>query len=352
MTIQALKQSKAIIFEAISGSRAYGTHLPTSDTDIKGVFILPKQQFYGLSKIEQVNDKRNDEVYYELGRFVALLLRNNPNMLELLAMPQDCIRYQHPVYQYFKPELFLSKLCRRTFAGYAMTQVRKARGLNKKIVNPVDKERKSVLDFCYVVKDHGSMPLVKWLELHQYQQEHCGLVCIEHLKGIYAIFYDTHQKFGYRGIMHKPTANMVALSSIPKGEEKVGLLYFNKDGYSAYCKQYKLYWEWVENRNEARYKNTVSHGKNYDAKNMLHTFRLLDMAAEIARYGEIRVHRPNRAYLLDIRCGKFQYDDLVQRAEEKIVEIEALYAKSDLPERPNEAKINDLLVQIREEWYK
>lgn len=29
----------------------------------------------------------DDIVYYELGRFVELLLQNNPNMMELLATP-------------------------------------------------------------------------------------------------------------------------------------------------------------------------------------------------------------------------------------------------------------------------
>ena len=42
MTLEALKASGHIIFECISGSRAYGLDTPTSDTDIRGVFILPK----------------------------------------------------------------------------------------------------------------------------------------------------------------------------------------------------------------------------------------------------------------------------------------------------------------------
>ena len=68
MTIQQLKDNKWLLFESISGSHAYGTNIPTSDTDIKGVFVLPKKQFYGLEYTEQVNDERNDEVYYEFRR--------------------------------------------------------------------------------------------------------------------------------------------------------------------------------------------------------------------------------------------------------------------------------------------
>jgi hypothetical protein len=57
---------------------------------------------------------------------------------------------------------------------------------------------------------------------------------------------------------------------------------FNKDSYSIYCREYKEYQEWEKKRNEQRYQSTLSHGKSYDAKNMMHTFRLLNMAEEIA----------------------------------------------------------------------
>ena len=39
MTIADLRQQNLILFEAVSGSRAYGTNLPHSDTDLKGVFM-------------------------------------------------------------------------------------------------------------------------------------------------------------------------------------------------------------------------------------------------------------------------------------------------------------------------
>ena len=144
---------------------------------------------------------------------------------------------------------------------------------------------------------------------------------------------------------------MVSLSSIPEGIDSIGYMSFNINGYQKYCKDYRDYWRWVKKRNEVRYENTVSHGKNYDAKNMLHTFRLLDMAEEIAQFGEIRVCRPNREFLLQIRKGDFEYEDLLKQAEQKIERIEDLYAKSDLPEKLNLRQINNILVEIRELWY-
>jgi len=349
--IAYLKNNDWLLFEAIAGSNAYGTNIPTSDIDRKGIFVLPRKIYYGLNGIEQVSDERNDNVYYELGRVIELLGKNNPNMLELLAMPKDCIEYKHPLFDRLKPELFLSKLCQHTFAGYAISQIKKARGLNKKIANPMPKHRKSILDFCYVVKAHGSISLVQWLTENDLNQQQCGLVKIANMRDTYAVFYDENNEFGYKGIMAKKTANQVSLSSIPKEEEKIAILSFNKDGYATYCTEYKNYWSWVEKRNEVRYENTISHGKNYDSKNMMHTFRLLDMAEEIAVQKSINVLRPNRKFLLQIRNGDFEYDDLLQQAEEKVLRIKTVYEKCDLPEKPDWEEINQLLVEIREEWY-
>ena len=83
MTISELREKGLIILECISGSKAYGLDTPSSDTDIKGVFILPKKDYYGLTYIPQINNETNDIVFYELGRFMELLLLNNHILLVL-----------------------------------------------------------------------------------------------------------------------------------------------------------------------------------------------------------------------------------------------------------------------------
>lgn len=351
MTIQDLRNQNLIILECISGSRAYGLDLPTSDTDIKGVFIFPKEKFYGLSYVPQVSNETNDIVFYELKRFVELLGKNNPNILELLNTPKDKVIYRHPLLDQLDSSIFLSKKCKDTFAGYAMSQIKKARGLNKKIVNPIAKEKKNILHFCYVLYGQGSVPLLRFLEENKLQQDFCGLVNIPHFKNLYGLYYDKNQTESFRGIMKKETATDVLLSSIPKGMQPISQLYFNQDGYIKYCKDYKEYWDWVEKRNEARYENTIEHGKNYDAKNMMHTFRLLDMAKEILLEAKVNVHRPNREELLSIRRGEFSYDELIQKANEKIEGIEEAFKVSDLQEVPDMDLIEKMLVKIRSDFY-
>lgn len=349
MTIEQLKQLGCIIFECISGSRAYGLHTETSDTDIRGVFVLPKEQFYSLEYVDQVNNETNDITYYELRKFIDLLSKNNPNILELLNVSDECVLYKHPLFDEIKPELFLSKLCQNTFVQYAYSQIKKARGLNKKIVNPVDRERKTVLDFCHIYQNKTSQPFHVFLKEQNIRQEDCGLAAIPHLKNCYNLFWNL--QMGYSGVMRKTDANEVCLSSIPKGEVPLALLFFNLEAYSMYCKEYKEYWEWVEKRNAVRYSTTIEHGKNYDSKNVMHTMRLLRMAREIATEGQIIVKRPDREYLLAVKSGRFEYDDLLAEAEAQQKELAEVFAKSALSDSPDLEKVNALLVHLRQAFY-
>jgi len=330
--IEYLRKNNLILLECISGSRAYNLDLPTSDTDIKGVFYLPKQSFYGFEYIPQVANETNDIVFYEIGRFMDLLLKNNPNILELLETPQDKVLYRHPIMNRIKTRDFLSKKCKDTFGGYAFTQVRKARGLNKKIVNPMDKKKKTVVEFCYILDGQGSIALSEWLSQQNKRQENIGLVNVQHFKDAYGLYYDDSNELGYNGVLKKESATTVLLSSIPKNEVPITHLYFNKDGYTKYCKDYKEYWDWVDKRNED-------------------TFRLLDMAEEILKEGKIYVKRENRDELLKVRKGDWQYDELIEMANNKMLSVEKAFETSSLPDEPDRERIQKLLIEIRTALY-
>ncbi|GGH80832.1 hypothetical protein HNQ91_005397 [Filimonas zeae] len=351
MTIAEMKSRGLLLLECVSGSRAYGLATPQSDTDIKGVFYLPKEHFYGLGYIEQINNDTNDEVYYELGRFVSLLLKNNPNLLETLAAPDDCILYRHPVMQHLTADLFLSALCRETFGSYAVTQIKKARGLNKKMLNPQEKARKSVTDFCYILEGGGTLPLQQWLEACDKRQECCGLSAVTHARGMYALYYDVTGTKGYRGITTGEDANEVCLSSVPEEEAMLTYLFFNRDGYSIYCKEYREYWDWVDKRNELRFLGNQAHGGDYDAKNMMHTIRLLQMAVEIGATGKLQVRRNNREQLLAIKEGRYTYEALLKMAEALQEEMVQAYSNTVLQAMPDKARIEKIVVDMRTALY-
>ena len=62
--------------------------------------------------------------------------------------------------------------------GITLSQIKKAKGLKKKIINPVEKQLKTILSFCYVNHENGSIPLNKFLENYNWNQENCGLINI------------------------------------------------------------------------------------------------------------------------------------------------------------------------------
>lgn len=344
-TLDRVRRKDLLLFETVAGSKAYGTNLPGSDEDLRGVFVAPPTFISGLDHIEQVSDERGDEVYYELGRFVELLLKNNPNALELIAMPEDCIRYRHPLYQLLDPKIFLSKLCAKTFGEYAMGQIRKARGLNKKIVNPQPEQRKALLEFCHVPEGQGSTPVLDWLAARGIDPKGCGITAVQHAAGVFAIYHDGSGI--YRGLVSPKDPDSLVFSSVPFDASPVGWMHCNQDAFQAHCKAHREYWEWVANRNNERYQTNAQHGRGYDSKNLMHTLRLLDMAHEIATGGTLEIRRPDREFLLRVRAGEFDYEELVTRADAKLAQVLEAFAQSELPDAPDRALVNRLLVEIR-----
>ena len=60
----------------------------------------------------------------------------------------------------------------------------------------------------------------------------------------------------------------------------------------------------------------------------------------------------NRDFLMQIRRGEFEYDDLISQAEEKLERINAAFEKSDLRDEPDTEELERVLVKIHEQWYR
>lgn len=350
--IEYLKRNNCIIYEVISGSKAYGLNHADSDTDIRGVFVLSREEFYGFDYVEQVNDETNDTVYYEIKKFMKLLSKSNPSILEMIHTPEQFVTLRSPHFPKLSMDKILSKECFNTFARYAYSQVKKARGLNKKIVNPMDEKRKELIQFCTVVIDGKTVPLEDWLTKNKIDQKSCALINMDRCRDLFALYWEGNDNpHRFSGIIQSENATQLSTSSIPKGLSPKTYVSCNSDAYKRHCREYKEYWKWVDKRNDLRYSQTVQHGKNYDAKNMMHTFRLLAIAGEIVTERSVNVFRPDRDYLLSIKSGEYEYEDLLEMAEQKINEIEKLYENSDLQDCPDQNYIEQLLISIRNDVY-
>ena len=384
-TLDYIKNNNLILLEVISGSHAYGLNIETSDIDKRGVFICELDDYLCGKYPEQINDENNDITFYELGRFLSLVGTNNPNILELLNIPDDCIIYKHPLFDLIteRKNEFITKICRNSFGKYASSQISKAKGLNKKQNWEQDKvTRKDILDFVYVIENGQTIQWKSWNT--RYNEKFCGVVNVPNARDLYAVYFDVdanncfnekipeHMReaakawrkeegepmgFGYKGIVktgegaNVAESNQLRLSSIPKGQTPICLITYNKDAYTQHCKDYLSYQEWLNNRNEARYVETVKHGQSLDGKNIMHCIRLINMAKEIGRGDGIQVRRNDREYLLSIRKGEFDLESLINEVEESIKEMDSIFDNSDLPNKVNMDLINELLIKIRKEFY-
>ena len=143
-------------YEVMTGSVAYGASSDTSDMDIIGFAIPPKEQIFPhlqghitgfgdapvlFEQYQQhhVFDKEKSQEYdftvYNIVKFFDLCMDNNPNMIDTLFVPQRCVLFCTKIAQKVRDErkLFLHKKSYHKFRGYAYAQLTKIdKGANSK----------------------------------------------------------------------------------------------------------------------------------------------------------------------------------------------------------------------------
>jgi hypothetical protein len=273
----------------------------------------------------------------------------NPTVLELLFTPEDCILIKEPEFDIIleHKQKFLTKKCKNSFAGYAIAQIQKAKGLNKKMNWENEKvTRKTPYDFIYIFQDGKTIPIERFLAENGMSKDRCGLTSLNHFTDAYTLYYDENGTLGFRGCS-TDEGNSVRLSAIPKNMKSIGVISFNKDAYSKHCRDFKDYETWMKNRNEQRYVDIENHDQKIDGKNLMHCRRLIDVAMEIPILKTIQIRRPNAKYLIEIRKGKHDLESIITMSEKDISNIDSIYEKSDLPESCDPKFLFDLLLLIR-----
>ena len=248
-----LGENSILLYRFVRGSHSHGTATETSDIDTMSVYINPQDKLLGFTDKDDfyVADEKNDNVAYELGRYLELLVKANPTMLESLYVSDDCVIYKHPVMdKIFKMRnQFLCKDALKSFTSYALEQIRKAKGYNKLCAYPENMERKQPIDFCYTFKNQGTTQITEWLDEHGLKQIYCGLNHLPNMNQMYGLFYDwgqhihmewkTPEEFADFMIKHGRTW----IDKLPDGDNELRVIY-NKhkdwdDPYSKWWDDYK-----------------------------------------------------------------------------------------------------------------
>lgn len=115
-----------LIYRVVVGSRAFGLETGDSDTDRRGIYLPPADRHWSMVPLpEQLENDAEQSVYWELGKFLRLALKSDPNMLECLWSP--LVEHASGLAQELlgMREIFLSKLVYQTYSGYSVSQFKK-----------------------------------------------------------------------------------------------------------------------------------------------------------------------------------------------------------------------------------
>lgn len=176
-----------IFYEGISGSVSYGVDGATSDIDVVGIAFPPLDyifphiagKIHGLDKnipnfetYQQhhidCDNKQYDVSIYGIVKFFQLAIENNPNICDILFLPDRCITYINNAGKLLRSnrKLFLHKGSFHKFIGYSYSQLHKI-----KTKNPKKSRLNFVEEFGYDTK-YASHVIRLALEAEQILTEH------------------------------------------------------------------------------------------------------------------------------------------------------------------------------------
>lgn len=303
---QKVQPPKGTVLFGYRGSIAHGMYVSPEepgaidDVDLMG-FVIPEVNHYlGLKKwgnggkgtVEQWVG-RYDCVYYELRKAFDLLLGANPNVLGMLWLrPEHYIGLNGVGREILaKRDLFSSKKVYNAFTGYAYGQLKKMEVRDKT-------ELEVYLGVTEELKRRGKHP-------NQSRAVEQAVI--------------TPWSIKYKG--HTDRELLVMLQVFQKKGENIGYL------------------------GDKRKRLVLEHG--YDTKNAAHCIRLLRMGCEFIETGVLNVFRTwDRDELLSIKRGEWNIDRVKDEAEDLFDRAERALGFTDLPDTPNVAELEHLLIEI------
>lgn len=346
-----------LLFQSLAGSHAYGTAGSDSDQDLRGVYALPASAYLKLAAPPaQISDERHNEVYFSLRRSIELMAAGNPSLIELLYLPEDCVRLSTPAWELVRSEaaMFSTRRAVEAHLGYAYTQIKKARGQNKWINQPQPEQPPPRSQYTHVLgadalgSGHPAPARPRALVNSGIDPTQCHVARVEHAPNLYRIY---HIGPGARGIY---AGDQIAVQPVAKTEERqfVGLLIDNEAAWRQAVNDHHNYWTWRRERNEARWRQQEAGELDFDAKNLMHTVRLLLAGEALLRTGKpiVRFGGTELDLLLAIRRGRMNYAEILEHADTIRDRCLAALPNSNLPGECDPAAVDDLLGRTTRLW--
>lgn len=307
---------KNLLLLGVGGSHSYGTNIPGSDVDIRGIAANSVSDLLGMTQFEQVVDNATDTTIYSLNKIISLLNNCNPNVIELLGLRPEHYLYIHPIAQELldNKHLFLSKKAIYSFGGYASQQYwRMKRNIARYSMDQKERElhifktlQSAMVHFHNKYHDFSENDVVLYVDQSEHQDYESE------------IFMDI-------SLRHYPLRDWRSMwsemHSIVKDYDKLGKRNKKKD-------------------------------EIHLNKHMMHLLRLYMMCNDILLKEEIITYRvAEHDLLMDVRNGLFMEDGTVKDSFWNILseyerQFEEAKQKTKLPDKPDYEKINRLLIRL------
>ena len=294
-----------VVLAVVVGSQAWNLADASSDTDVKGAWLLPFDAASGLwEPPDEIHEPGTDAQYWEVEKMIRQGLRADANTLETLWSPK--VLHQDEVGALLRDsrDIFVSKHIYRSFGRYAISQFDKIRQkldharIEEELITLVAADRDITADA--LIAALAERPL-----------------CANRGQARKALGRLSDSLFD-RGLT--PSRNIAG-----------ALTWLRAQAPSA-----------LDDRQEYRPKN---------AYNLL---RLLHSGIQWMRDGEpliaIEAGRPDglRERLLDVKHGRVPIEEVMEEAHALAKDFERVWEHSDLPEEPDLEAADALLRACRE----
>jgi len=355
-----------IILATVAGSRAYGMNTPTSDLDVKGIFVPTLPYYFGTKSISQIDEKEtvknsvfddlSDELksvalengmegtFYEIRRFLDLASGANPNILDMIFCRDSDVIVSNSSGRMIREnkEKFLTKKCLNTFLGYADAQSKRIELHRNWLLNPPDHEPTREEFGLPNRNDYPQAQVMAAMDLVKKQVDRWNIDFVD-IEESTKIFVQDQMYKMLAEINVGSDEKFNAAGRILGIEENFMDLVHKQKKYSKAVETWSSYQSWKKNRNKDRQKLEALAG--YDCKHGAHLYRLTLACKTIFETGTLQVYNPD-SYLMKIRNGEVFYQELMSKFDEQKSDLSRIAAKSSLPARVDSEWLEELSIDI------
>lgn len=350
--------SARTFFMTRHGSHAYGTNLPTSDLDLRGIFVAPKEYYLGFTQVvEQVTCKEPDLVVFDVQKFFKLAADANPNALELIFTDPSDHQIVTPQSELLleNRHLFLSRKAKYTFSGYAHAQMKRILTHRRWLLDPPKKPPTR--------EDFG---LPRRTEIPADQLAAARAAVLKQIdrwgfKDLEDIDPATRQRLMDR--FENSLLEMTRWTFTDREEKQwvaaADFLGFSTNfievldkerRYESALRNWNQFNLWERERNPARAALEKEFG--YDCKHGMHLVRLSRRCLGLLKTADLQVRCDDAEELLEIRNGGWTFERLHEWFTEQAALIDEAEKTSPLPRAVDQARLDKLCVTIVESMLK